>query len=240
LIDHDKLLSAIDNARTAEEFQALVDIQKEYYKTSLFNFCKFVLGFSDVTKDTHGDILNSLQRHSKRKLIVMPRGCLKSTLACVGYPIWLLINDPNHRILIDSELYTNSTTFIREIKAHLESPKLTNLFGQFKGPVWNSDEIIIQQRTRNYKEASIIAGGVGTTRVGQHHSVIIGDDYNSHNNTNSVENAEKVIDHYRRNISILEPDGTYVIIGTRYHTMDVIAHILDNEDHNCTFNYKGL
>ncbi len=80
-----------------------------------------------------------------------------------------------------------------------------------------------------FKEASITAAGIGTTKVGQHYDVIIGDDYNSQNNTNSPDNAKKVIDHYRYNISILEPEGLYVIIGTRYSELDLIGHIIANE-----------
>lgn len=235
-IDFASIQKKLEKASTPEEIQEIYGYLKEIYKSSLFLFCKFMLGFKDLTKDTHADVIKCLQRKSQRKLVCLPRGCLKSTIACVGYPIWRLVNNPDLRILIDSELYTNSVTFIREIKLHLESPKMNDLFGQFKGPVWNSDEIVIGQRSKKLKEASIVAGGIGTTKVGQHFDLIIGDDYNSQNNTNNVENAEKVLDHYRRNISILEPDGTYVIIGTRYHTQDVIGHILDHEDHN----YKGL
>lgn len=148
----------------------------------------------------------------------------------MAYPIWLLINDVNKRILIDSELFTNSSTFIREIKLHLESEAMTKPFGEFKGSTWNMDEIMIKQRTKNLKEASITAGGVGTTKVGQHYDVIIHDDMNSPDNTNTPENAEKVINHFKYNISILEPGGTMVVIGTRYAENDCIGWILENEE----------
>lgn len=160
----------------------------------------------------------------------MPRGCLKSSLACVAYPIWLLLNDWNRRIFIDSELFSNSATFIREIKLHLESEKMTRMFGEFRGSTWNSDEIIIKQRSRFLKEASVTAGGVGTTKVGQHYDYYIMDDMNSPNNTNTKENAQKVIDHYKYAQSILEPEGTMVVIGTRYSANDLIGYILDNEE----------
>lgn len=191
---------------------------------------KELLGYKDLAEPTHGPMAAMLQDDSRRKLICVPRGCLKSSLACVAYPIWLLVNNPNLRILIDSELWTNSATFIREIKLHLENPELTELFGVFKGSTWNQDELIIQQRTKKLKEASITAGGVGTTKVGQHYDVIIHDDMNSPDNTNSPENAEKVIRHFKYNVSILEPTGTMVVIGTRYAENDCIGWILENEE----------
>lgn len=198
-------------------------------ENSLFYLARVLCRFKDVTERTHGEIISALESDSTRKLICVPRGCLKSSLACVAYPIWLLIRNPNLRVLIDSELYTNSATFLREIKCHLESEPFTLLFGKFKGSVWNESEIIISQRTEFRKEASVTVGGIGTTKVGQHYDVIIGDDYNSPNNTNTPENAKKVIDHYRYNTSILEPGGTYVVIGTRYSEADLIGHILENE-----------
>lgn len=207
---------------------ARMNIQARY-KDSLYKTCKHLLGYPDVNPQTHSDIISVLESPTKRKLICVPRGCLKSTIGCVSYPIWLLLSNPNLRILIDSELYTNSATFLREIKQHLVEPKLTAIFGEFKTRCWNESEIIVRQRTVNLKEASITVGGVGTTKVGQHYDVIIGDDYNSPNNSDSPEKCQKVINHYKYNISILEPKGTYAVIGTRYAESDLIGHILSNE-----------
>jgi len=199
---------------------------KEAAKKSLYVFATCFLGYKDVTPYTHKHIITALESPVTRKLICVPRGSLKSSLGCVAYPIWCLLNDPNERILIDSQLYTNSTTFLREIRAHLQNPTLTAVFGEFKTKVWNESEIIIQQRTHPYKEASITVGGVGTTKVGMHFSRIVGDDYNSPDNSNTPEKAQKVVDHYKYNLSILEPEGTYVIIGTRYSENDLIGYIL--------------
>ncbi len=209
------------------------EVNKQAYRNacsrSLYFFAKHALGYPDINRDTHGDIISALEDDTQRKLIVVPRGTLKSTLACVAYPLWRLIKDANERVLLDSEVYENSKNFIREIKGKLESPMMTYLFGQSKSRTWNEGEIIIKQRTIGHKEASITAGGVATTKVGQHYSIIISDDLNSPNNSNTPENCRKVIDHYRYNISILEPHGTYVIVGTRYSELDIIGHVLKNE-----------
>lgn len=202
---------------------------RENCKSSLRYLAHDILGFKDVNTHTHGEVIDCLESEVNRKLIVVPRGSLKSSLGCVAYPIWRLINDPNLRILIDSELYTNSSTFLREIRSHLSSKIMTLLFGPFRGMVWNDSELIINQRTRARKEASITVGGIGTTKVGQHYDLIIGDDYNSPKNSNTPENAQKVVKHYKYNISILEPTGTYVLIGTRYSEADLIGSILRNE-----------
>lgn len=207
-----------------------IETMREMSKKSLMFVCNVLLGYKDVNERTHGEIISILENmDATRKLICVPRGCLKSSISCVAYPIWLLINNPNIRILIDSELYTNSATFLREIKSHLQTDDFKILFGDWIGSVWNESELMIKQRTRFFKEASITAGGIGTTKVGQHYDVIIGDDYNSGNNTNTTENAQKVITHYKMNTSILEPGGIYVIIGTRYSENDCIGYIINNE-----------
>ena len=203
---------------------------KTIVKSSLFVLANSILEFKDVTLSTHGEVIKTLESGLTRKLIVLPRGCLKSTLCTIAYPIWLLLRNPNERILIDSELFTNSATYLRDIKTHLETnTDLIDLFGPFKSRVWNQDEITIRQRKQPFKEASITAGGIGTTKVGMHHSVIIGDDYNSPRNTATKENAAKVVAHYQYNLSILEPNGSYIIVGTRYSENDLIGHVISNE-----------
>ncbi len=199
------------------------------YKQSLYHLAKEGLGYRDVNLETHGRLIKILESNSTRKLILLPRGTLKSSLACVALPIWILINNPNERILIDSELYTNSSTFLREIKQHLQTPLFTHLFGEFKGSVWNDGEIIIKQRTAILKEASITCSGIGATKIGQHYSWIIMDDMNSPANTANKEQAEKVITHYRMQTSILEPKGSMVVIGTRYSELDLYGTILQTE-----------
>lgn len=211
------------------DIASAIDTIRSAYSRSLFMVCQDLCGFKDVNEETHGGIIRCLESDIPRKLICVPRGCLKSSIACVAYVIWRLIRDPNIRILIDSELYTNSCTFLRQIRLILESPPITTIFGQFKSKVWNESEIIINQRTAKLKEASVTVGGIGTTKVGMHFNLIVGDDYNSPKNSNTPENAQKVIEHYKYNLSILEPKGEYVIIGTRYSEADLIGHILANE-----------
>ena len=161
-----------------------------------------------------------------RKLVVMPRGTFKSTLGSVAYPIWRLLRNPDLTILLDSELYSNSKNFIREIKGHLESERMTTFFGNQVGNKWDEGEITLRTRKANLKEASVTAGGLGTTRVGQHYQLIIGDDMNSPANSETPEKCQKVIDHFRYNLNILNPGGEYVLIATRYSERDLVGFCL--------------
>lgn len=190
---------------------------------------KDLLEYSDINHRTHDGIIDTLESATKRKLICVPRGCFKSSIGVVAYPIWLLIQNPNLRILIDSEIYDNSKNFISEIRGKLELPRMNMLFGDFRGNQWAEGRITIKQRTKILKEASITASGVGTGKTGQHYDVIIHDDLNSVKNSETKEARMKIINHYRLNTSILEPNGIMVVIGTRYSSDDVIGWILENE-----------
>lgn len=193
-----------------------------------FLFAKHILGYKDLEWDVHGECVRTLESPAKKKLIVMPRGSFKSSLGSVAYPIWKILNDPDLTILLDSELYTNSKNLLREIKGHLASNAFISIFGNVVGDKWDEGEIIFKTRKRNRKEASITVGGIGTTKVGQHYDLIIGDDYNAPNNSDTPEKCLKVIDHFKYNLNILNPGGEYLLIGTRYAELDVIGYLLSN------------
>jgi hypothetical protein len=202
---------------------------RKAYGDSLWHTTTKLLGFKDLTIHTHLPIIKALESHSRRKLVCVPRGTFKSSIASVAYPIWRLIKDPNRRILIDSEVFTNSKNYLRQIKNLILSDNFVQIFGDWRTDVWNESEIVIAPRNKILKDPSIVVGGIETTKVGLHVDEIIGDDYNSPANSETPEQRKKVIDHYQMNQSILEPDGTYTIIGTRYSEGDLIGWVLENE-----------
>jgi hypothetical protein len=102
-------------------------------------------------------------------------------------------------------------------------------FGTFKSNHWTEGAITIRQRRKVLKEASITASGVGANKTGQHYDLIIMDDLNSDKNSSTPEQRQKVVRHYQMNVSILEPEGTMVVIGTRYAADDCIGHIMEKE-----------
>lgn len=217
------MLTAEDlaNLRPHEKNESL----KYVLLDSLYLFAHF-LGYTEVNPRTHGETIACLESHHQRKLITIPRGAFKSSLASISYPLWCLLRNPNERILIDSEVYSNAVLYLRVIKEHMKAEDFIQVFGDLEGPVWQEGSIVTANRTKKYKEPSITCGGVATTRVGMHYSRIIGDDYNSRENSKTRELAQGVIDHFRYNLNILEPDGEYVIIGTRYSEDDLLGFVL--------------
>lgn len=205
------------------------ELMRRCFAKSLYLTGCNLLGY-EFTKRTHGDTIRCLESTTKKKLIIQPRGSFKSTLGSVTYPIWLLIRNPNLRIMIDSELFANSCKFLREIKGQIESERFKSFYGDWKvlGD-WREDSISIAPRTSIKKESSIVCSGIGAGKTGQHFDVIIMDDLSGPSNSNTPEGREKVYTHYRLNHAILEPGGTMIVIGTRYSADDVIGRIIDNE-----------
>ncbi len=206
----------------AKQSRVMIATVKQMAERNFYFFSKRILGYRDLNTRTHKESSRVLMSDAHRKIIVEPRGTFKSTLASVAYPIWCLAKNPNDTILLDSEIYTNSKNFLREIRQHLESNELLRMiWGPWIGPIWTESEIVIAQRTRNIKEASITVGGIETVKVGQHYWKIIGDDYNSPKNSDTPEKCRKVIDHVRYNLNILNPGGEYVVAATRYAELDI-------------------
>ena len=203
-------------------------IMRMFYEERLMAFAGDICGYKDVNEETHWDVVNVLRSPLRKRLIIMPRGTLKSSIACVAYVIWRLTKDPNLRILIDSQLFTNSATFLYEIKQHVATDEYKNLWPEHKWHV-TEGEATLTNRTKRLKEASITCGGVGTVKVGQHYDIEICDDYNSDKNSSTTEGQQKVIRHFQMNSSILEPEGEINIIATRYAELDIPGFIQKNE-----------
>lgn len=201
-------------------------------KTDLYFFDKEILGFSKMRPLPHKELCSVVQDKAKRKkLILMPRGSFKSSVVTVGYSLFQLTEDPNKRILISHELQKNAKKYVKEIKGHIEgNPKFRAIFGDWvnKSNTWRDDEFIIKPRTKVLKEPSIMAGSLekGVT-VGLHFDTIILDDPVSRSNTRTRDQIEKTIEYYKLILSVLEPGGTMIVIGTRWHQDDLYGFLSD-------------
>lgn len=163
-----------------------LDQMRHQAQNDLFFLSKGVLGRPHVNARTHGAFCRFIQREGekRRKMGLMPRAHLKSTLGTVDDSTRLALKDPdNTRILIAGETATLSEGFLKQIKGHFESNKLLRgLFPElvperFSGPgvQWSSDQASIV-RSSNWSEPTWRATGVGGASVGFHFTRIKCDD----------------------------------------------------------------
>lgn len=230
MVDLTAALQKLSEMPSGDAKTVMIESLRNVFKSSLYKLSKYLLGYEDMTWHTHGDMCWALEQPEKRKLITMPRGTFKSSISVVAYSIFKLIHNPNLRILIDSEKYENSKNFIREFKGKVEDPVFEQFFGVWKSDLtWTEGSVIIRPRNQVKKEASLTASGVESGKTGQHFDIIIHDDLNTMENSETLEGRQKVLRHYKMNTSILDPGGEIVIVGTRYSINDVIGYVLQNE-----------
>lgn len=225
-------------------------------KTDLFFLCKEILGYEKMTKNTHQELCNyttsiltnppelpemeGFDPNKNLLLLLMPRGTFKSSVVTIGFALQELLNEPNIRILIDSETFSKSKAFFREITDHLiNNEKYREVFKAIHGvypftikshmKLWTDSEIILPTRTRALKEPTISCAGIDAAKNGMHYDLIIADDLHSEKNVTNREQIQQVIDHYKLAFSLLDPGKPMIVIGTRWHELDLYQHIMDYE-----------
>lgn len=216
----------------------LADLLKEKSRKrglkDLHYFDKYILGYKDMTEADgfHGELCRSVaSKKNKKNLILMPRGGLKSSCITIGYSVRSVVRNPNIRILICSEQFLTAKKFLSEIKGHFEAnEKFKSLYGDMVGKEkWAESEIIVSTRTIPRKEPTITAAGIDVTKVGLHYDMIIVDDPHSEANITSAEQIEKVKQWYKLLLSLLDPGGKLIIIGTRWHYGDLFGWLIEQE-----------
>lgn len=225
-------------------------------KTDLFFLCHDILGYEKMTKQTHQElcdyttsilpnppVIPETEDFDPRKnllLLLMPRGTFKSSVVTIGFTLQMILNEPDVRVLIDSETFSKSKAFLREIQGHLTgNQKYREVFkaihGMYpfetksKSKLWTDSEVILPCRKRERKEPTISCAGIDVTKNGMHYDLIIGDDLHSEKNVTNKEQINQVIEHYKLAFSLLDPGKPMIIIGTRWDYSDLYQHILDFE-----------
>ena len=209
------------------------------YHDSFKVFCKEGLGFSDMNI-IHEELCDFMQfDQHKFKLILMPRYSFKSTICTVAYSLWKLSSrDCDARILIYSDAATKAIGFLDSIKAHIEGKVAKSKFRQACGCYesdvktgrWNRDQIVVSKRMTSLPEPSVDTGGIETSKVGFHYDDIIFDDIVSDVNITTKAQMDKVVDCYKKALSLLKPGGSVVLTGTRWHFGDLYGRIIAEND----------
>ena len=188
----------------------------------------------NIVPHVHGEWAEWYHKSEKRlKMILVPRGTFKSTFFTVNNVLRKLAADRNERILIANAVLTNSQKFLGEIRNHMtENKNYISKYGEFydKKLKWNENEIEIIGRAPGIREPSVAAAGVEGQLVSQHYSTIIWDDLVNEQNITTRDQANKVIDWWKRTMSLLDPDGEGIIVGTRWSHFELYQYILDELD----------
>lgn len=235
-------------ARAEDELKKQREIRKEFLRKQIIEHDRIdllmteVLGY--IVKDFH--LLMWVHRkHQHRKiekqrwhLVLAPRGAGKSTIMTVASAIHSILKNPNVRILIASKKDGNAQAFLSEIKKKLESPKFIEIFGEYKGDLWNDGEINVKPRTSTEKEPTISTIGLGSALASRHFDEIYADDLVDEDNSKTEAQREKIKTWFFKILDpTLLPSGMMTVIGTRYHYADLYGSLI--ESHFSKKNKKG-
>lgn len=162
---------------------------REFFKKDFRSFV-YLVGYRDLG-EFH---LAEIERLSKvrilddtpvRRLWLWSRGFFKTSLITEAHSIWLIVNNVNIRILIPSFTISISEDIVKNIKnCFTNNEAFRWYFKEFcprentvgKVEFGTSQEFTVPNRTRQLKEPTVMAAGVGTNVTGLHFDYIKPDD----------------------------------------------------------------
>lgn len=211
-------------------------------RTDLEFLYREICGYDRFNKELHGNYSGDAENHvppglayfmehsGSRKLVLIPRNHLKSTVITVVWSIQQILRDFNIRICINNAIYDTARSFVSAIQSHLDTgSKLEKIFGKFKSPrlTWNRDSFTIAQRQLVRAQPTVMAASIDSVLNGKHFDLIINDDLVEPNNVKTKEQINKVIDFHKDCFNQIDKGGTIVDIGTRWAAQDLYGHILE-------------
>ena len=175
-----------------------------------------------------------------RRLVLMPRGHLKSTVGTVLYTLWRIYRNPEIRALVGCNLQSLAHSFIRELRSYLENPELDHVWNnrphisgallpvldkrnrsrntnidteaEDRKVIWNNNALQVN-RSGRYKEPTVFATSAGTTITGMHFDLIILDDLIDFRNIESETKKEKIEEWIADVESVINPPRFTEVVG---------------------------
>lgn len=189
----------------------------------------------------HTGLCKFIQHSSKDKLIILPRGHLKTTMLSL-YLLWRAVKRPDIRILIASNTDTNSAKTVRFIRSIVEQNEMFRLFfpeviPEFTKTRW-SDSCACLNRPVDHPEGTFESAGVGSNVIRRHFNIIAEDDTVAPKKDEltgdealpNKDDIEKALGFHKLTIPLLiDEDDNRIITCTRWASYDMANYVLENE-----------
>lgn len=223
-------------------------------QNSLYYFSTAVLKWTKIQPDPHLPVCNFIQTiPKKRKVLLIPRDCYKSTVGSKSLPLWILIQDDfcglpglEHRISLQSHSSENAKKQIKSLRQQVERNQILRwlypeIIPDLGKTTW-TDSNLLFPRQGMYGEDTIEAGGVDTALVSRHYTVQIGDDLEDKKSFEQPSVREKVKTFYKSSEALFVDEQTafHLLIGTRWGHDDLYNEIMENESEFYDFFCRPL
>lgn len=176
--------------------------------------------------------------------LAAPRGSGKTTIATTQYVLFCICNALEPYIVLVSNTIAQATGLLTDIKLELQEneelirdyPDICEIGRKPGPPRWREDEII----TRNKVKLTTLSYGQqarGRKNKSERPSLIIGDDIEPGENTQTPESSAKLYNWYNKSILKLGSPGTnFLLLGTIHNYNSLLAKFLNAEAHS---GWKG-
>ncbi len=258
--------SAIDAKTVIDEaFES-----RQAARTDLFFLMNDILGYKDVNRAVHGPVVDQLQQFKggtdrfdqntgrfqytpfvdlwylegpRSRLILDPRGHLKTTCISIAHKIQWILNYPDIRILITTATSNLAEKILRELKGHFQvNETFRHFFPDFCPPAaktadfGNLESFTVPNRRKVQKEPTVSTSSIGKSVTGSHFEVLACSDMVDEINSQTPGGIRSVIDHFAHMDPLLErsdvpPHSGWIDMeGTRYDFGDLYGTVIDSQE----------
>jgi len=158
----------------------------------------------------------------ERAILLMAfRSCGKSTLVGL-FCAWLLWRDPNLRIMVLAAESNLAGKMVRNIKKIIERHPFTKGLKPNNPDQWASDRFTIK-REMEMRDPSVLAAGITSNITGSRADLIIYDDVEVPNTSDSAEKRENLRERLTESNFILAAGGRQLYVGTPHTYFSIYA-----------------
>ncbi len=224
-----------------EYSEAMQELERRASTADGFYLAKYIVGRHWLNAENsgnknlwgpwHEDLINWLwnlwrTRHQRPyktfAVVCWPRRTMKSTVCTGPFPIQVLLQAPNTRILFDSQDETSAGGFLGPVKQVFEDSLFQEIHGDIRSKHnWNQDSITVK-RDAILPQSSIMLGSAESSPTGQHWELIVADDLQTEKNVKEPDQRKKIIDRVKMYDNLLDQSGMAVIVGTRWDSNDLM------------------
>jgi hypothetical protein len=148
----------------------------------------------------------------RRLVLLVFRNAGKSTLVGI-FCAWLLLNDPDLRILVLAAEHDLARKMVRNVKRIIERHPLTQRLVPQRAEQWAADQFIVCRRLTR-RDPSLLARGIGANITGSRADVVICDDVEVPNTCATPNKRADLRERLREIDYILAPGGLQLFVGT--------------------------
>src|SRR3990167_481785 len=243
---NDERLAKIKVMKPDEQRSLYRLVARRDSKKSLWFLATELLGYSFLSPATHKPLARHFQNEEERyKMTLWPRETGKTTLGTVSESVFILLNNPEERILFLSDTEQMAEGMLSVTKNQFAiNDKMRFVWPEFC-PADPKDfgtklGFSLPNKKSNTLEPSIMAAGRETNLTSRHFSRIFVDDLVNKANSRSKEMCDNIIDFYKSLTFLMSKDCHVYINGTIYSPYDLYCWIMKHQKGDYAIEKKSI